>query len=201
MFAGGTETTSSTVDWAMVELMRNPRVMAKAQAEVRQVMKNSSIIYEEEDIKKLNYLKLVIMETHRLHPPFPMIPRSSREPRQINGYALPDKQKVLVNIWAIHRDPKYWTNPETFQPEQFQDLSLDLTGSDFRYLPFGSGKRVCPGITFGSASVVLPLAHLLCNFNWELPHGMDAQAMNMIENSGIASSRKQNLFVVATPYA
>lgn len=202
MFAGGTETSSSTVDWAMTELIRNPQVMAKAQDEIRQMVKergNDNI--EEEDIKKLKYLRLVMMETLRLHPQGSIIPRVSREARQISGYTIPAKINVLVNVWAIQRDPKYWDHPESFDPERFvKEASLDITGGDFRYLPFGSGKRMCPGMAFGWASVSLPLAQLLYNFNWELPAGVDAQALNMLETSGLTTSRKEKLFVVATPY-
>ncbi|KAH6814707.1 hypothetical protein C2S51_023725 [Perilla frutescens var. frutescens] len=180
MFTGGTETSSSTLEWVMTELLRNPQVMAKAQAEVRQVLINKNSI-EEEDIKKLHYLKLVIMETHRLHPQGSLLPRACREQRQIRGYTIPKKARVLVNIWEIQRDPKYWVDPEMFDPERFRDQpSFDFSGNDFRYLPFGSGKRICPGITFGSTSVVFPLVHLLYNFDWKLPSGVRAEDLNMI---------------------
>ncbi|KAH6814708.1 hypothetical protein C2S51_023726 [Perilla frutescens var. frutescens] len=199
MFAAGTETSASTLDWVMTELVRNPRVMAKAQTEVREMVKGGSI--EEEDIQKMHYLKVVIMETLRLHPQASLIPRASREPCQISGYTIPEKVKVLVNAWAIQRDPNYWADPEIFQPERFQNQpSMDYTGSDFRYLPFGSGKRACPGMPFGWASVTLPLAHILYNFNWKLPHGVRAQNLNMIEKTSLSTPRKDELFVVATPY-
>ncbi|KAH6774754.1 hypothetical protein C2S51_013158 [Perilla frutescens var. frutescens] len=202
LFTGGTDTSSSTVEWVMTELLRNPQVMAKAQAEVRQVLVNRSGIEEqEEDIKKLHYLKLVIMETHRLHPQGSLLPRASREQRQIRGYTIPEKARVLVNVWEIHRDPKYWIDPESFEPERFRDQpTFDFTGNDFRYLPFGSGKRICPGIAFASASVVITLAHLLYHFDWKLPPGVRAQDLNMIEDYGITTSRRQNLIVVATPF-
>ncbi|KAL0297341.1 UNVERIFIED_CONTAM: Premnaspirodiene oxygenase [Sesamum radiatum] len=171
MFSAGTETSSTAIDWTMAELVRNQRVMAKAQA-----------------------------ETLRLHPPVPILPRASREEREISGYTIPAKVKVLVNNWAMQRDPKYWTNPETFEPERFENQSLDFLGGDFQYLPFGTGRRMCPGMTFGLASVELPLAQLLYSFNWKLPDGVKAQDLDMIENPGITASRKDNLFVVATPY-
>ncbi|KAI3454013.1 hypothetical protein Pfo_010676 [Paulownia fortunei] len=199
MFSAGTETSSTAIDWTMTELMRNPRVMAKAQAEVREVFKGSKII-EENDVQKLKYLKLVIREALRLHPPVPILPRASREEREINGYTIPSKVKVLVNNWAMQRDPKYWTDPESFEPERFEKQSLDFLGGDFQYLPFGTGRRMCPGMTFGLASVELPLAQLLYSFNWKLPDGVKEEALDMIENPGITASRKDNLFVVATPY-
>ncbi|KAH6814709.1 hypothetical protein C2S51_023727 [Perilla frutescens var. frutescens] len=199
MFAGGSESSASILDWVMIELLRNPQVMAKAQTEVREMMKGGSI--EEEDIQKMPYLKVVIMETLRLHPQVSIIPRATKEPCQISGYTIPGKVKVLVNAWAIQRDPDYWADPEKFQPERFQNQpSVDYTGSDFRYLPFASGKRVCPGMAFGLANVTLPLAHLLYNFNWKLPHGVRAQDLNMIEKTSLSTPRKDELFVVVTPY-
>ncbi|KAH6836691.1 hypothetical protein C2S53_007348 [Perilla frutescens var. hirtella] len=199
MFTAGTETSASTLDWVMTELVRNPQVMVKVQTEVREMVNGGSI--EDEDIQKMHYLKVVIMETLRLHPQVSVIPRVSREPCQISGYTIPGKVKVLVNAWAIQRDPDYWADPEIFQPERFQNQpSVDYTGSDFHYLPFGSGKRVCPGMAFGWASVTLPLAHLLYNFNWKLPHGVRVQDLNMIEKTSLTAPRKDELFVVATTY-
>ncbi|KAK6129776.1 hypothetical protein DH2020_036483 [Rehmannia glutinosa] len=199
IFIAGTETSSTTIDWAMAELMRNPRVMAKVQAEVREVFKGSKII-EESDVQKLKYLKLVIRETFRLHSPLPLLLRASREEREINGYTIPAKVKVFMNTWAMQRDPKYWTNPEDFEPERFENLAVDFVGSDFHYLPFGAGKRMCPGMTFGLASVELPLAQLLYSFDWKLPDGGNPESLNMIENTGLTATRKDNLSVVPTPY-
>ncbi|KAL0447520.1 UNVERIFIED_CONTAM: Premnaspirodiene oxygenase [Sesamum latifolium] len=199
MFSAGTDTSSTAIDWTMAELMRNPRVMAKAQAEVREVFKGSKII-QETDLQKLKYLKLVIRESLRLHPPVPLLPRASREERQISGYTIPAKVKVLVNNWAMQRDPEYWTNPETFEPERFENQALDFLGADFQFLPFGTGRRMCPGMTFALANVELPLAQLLYSFNWKLPNGVRAEDLDMIESPGITATRKAALFVVATPY-
>lgn len=195
MFSAGTETSSTAIDWAMVELMKNPKAMAKAQAELRQAK-----TLEEDDVHNMKYLKLVIKETLRLHPPIPMVPRVSREAREIKGYIIPANMKVMVNIWAMHRDPRFWKDPERFEPERFEARAFDFTGGDFEYLPFGSGRRMCPGITFGMATVELALAHLLYSFDWKLPEGSRVEDLDMLENDGITASRKDNLFVVATPY-
>nr|XP_016439312.1 PREDICTED: premnaspirodiene oxygenase-like isoform X1 [Nicotiana tabacum] len=160
MFAAGTETTSTTIDWAMVELIRNASVFAKAQAEVREVFRRIET-FDENDVEELKYLKLVIKETLRLHPPLPlMLPRECREETNINGFTIPLKSKVMVNVWAIGRDPKYWDDAENFKPERFEQSSVDFTGNNFEYLPFGSGRRICPGILFGLANIYLPLAQL-----------------------------------------
>nr|BBJ56553.1 cytochrome P450 [Perilla frutescens] len=201
MFGGGSETSAAAVVWAMTELIRHPPVMAKAQAEVRQVITSHNFI-EEEVTPNLHYLKLIIMETLRLHPLATVINRVSREPREIGGYTVPANVRVAVNIWAIHRDPKSWPDPETFKPERFEDQqSFDFTGNnDFRYIPFGSGRRMCPGLTYGLVSVTYILAQLLYNFNWKLPDGVDAQTLNMIEHNGITTSRKQELIVIPIPF-
>ncbi|KAL2548302.1 Cytochrome [Forsythia ovata] len=199
MMSAGTNTSSSTTDWAMVELIRNPRVMLKAQAEVREIFKGLEII-DDTDLQKLKYLKMVIKETFRMHTPVPLLPRASTKDCEVNGYFIPANARVLVNAWEMGRDPKYWTNPENFEPERFENNGVDFTGNHFEYLPFGSGIRMCPGMTFGIAGIELPLAQLLYNFDWKLPDGINPDNLDMTENYGLTVSRKQHLYVIATPY-
>ncbi|KAL7122296.1 hypothetical protein ACP275_01G036800 [Erythranthe tilingii] len=199
MFSAGTDTSSTAIDWTMTELMRNPRVMAKAQAEVREAFKETEPI-DEGNTQHLKYLKMVIKESLRLHPPVPLLPRASREEMVLNGYTIPANVKVIVNNWAIQRDPKHWENPDSFEPERFEkNNSRDFLGGDFEFLPFGSGKRMCPGITFSMAGVELVLAQLLYSFNWKLPDGVNPGSLDLIENHGITGQRKENLYVVAQP--
>ncbi|CAA0838333.1 Cytochrome P450 71B34 [Striga hermonthica] len=200
LFAAGTETSSIVIDWTMVELMRNPRVMAKAQAEIRQAFQKDQTIEEQDLTHKLKYLKLVIKESLRLHPPIPIIPRLSREECVLDGYTIPAKSRVLVNNWAMQRDPKYWKDPESFVPDRFEDGGLDFMNEGLQYLPFGMGKRMCPGMAFGLASIELPLARLLYSFDWKLPEGVRAEDLDMTENPGVTASRKDKLFLVAIPY-
>ncbi|KAL3537118.1 hypothetical protein ACH5RR_000484 [Cinchona calisaya] len=199
MFTGGTESTAVTIQWALSELMRHPGVMKKAQAQVRQVCKRKKII-EDDDIQNLKYLKMVIQETIRLHTPAPLIPRASRENREINGYMIPNKTQVIVNAWAIARDPEYWDEPEKFKPERFENKSFDYMGTQSEYIPFGTGRRMCPGVTFGLASVELSLAHLLYHFDWRLPDGMMPNDLDMDEVDGLVVGRKTDLQLIATPY-
>ncbi|MQL41643.1 cytochrome P450, partial [Escherichia coli] len=103
---------------------------------------------------------------------------------KINGYDIPAKSKVLINVWAIGRDPKCWTEAESFHPERFLNSSLDFKGSDYEFIPFGSGRRMCPGITFATPNMELPLAQLLYHFDWKLPNGMKSEELDMIELSG-----------------
>lgn len=181
-------------------MMLNPNVMAKAQSEVRQVFKGKKK-YDEKDVEKLTYLKLVIKETLRLHAPFPLIgPREYRETTNIDGYTIPYKARVLVNAWAIARDPKNWENPESFIPERFENSSIDFMGNNFEYIPFGAGRRMCPGIHFGLANVALPLAQLLHHFEWELPYGVDPKDLDMTETHGSAASKEKDLYLITTEY-
>ncbi|KAF5795836.1 putative premnaspirodiene oxygenase [Helianthus annuus] len=164
MFAAGTDTASVIIEWAMFELMLNPRVMHKLQGEIRRVFQGKKKVYES-DIEDLEYLSLVINETLRLHPPIPLIPRECREKCEIGGYNIPVNTKITINIWKIGRDPDYWNNPESFIPERFSESSIDFKGTYFEYLPFGAGRRICPGLTMGLAIVELVLTRLLYHFN------------------------------------
>lgn len=200
MFAAGTETSSTTMDWAMVEMIKNSCILAKAQAEVRNAFRGKET-FDENDIEELQYLKLIVKETLRLHPPLQLIlPRECREEVDINGYTIPLKTKVIINVWALGRDPKYWDDPESFKPERFEQSSVDFVGNNFEFLPFGSGRRVCPGILFGLANVYLPLAKLLYHFDWKLPDGVKPSDLDMTESDGASCTRKDDLYLILTPY-
>ncbi|CAI9094653.1 OLC1v1030430C1 [Oldenlandia corymbosa var. corymbosa] len=175
----GTETSSSTVEWAMAELIGHPEVMSKLQNEIRMAFKEKETI-EEDDIQELRYLQSVIKEILRLHPPLPfLVPRERREQTEIDGYIIPVKTHVFVNVWTIARDSEYWDDPESFKPEGFDESDKDFAGNHFEYIPFGAGRRICPGISFGLANVYLPLALLLYHFDWELPGGMNPKDLDM----------------------
>nr|WGJ63444.1 CYP71D1-like protein [Aquilaria sinensis] len=193
---GGAETSSTATEWVMSEMLRNPNVLEKAQAEVRQVVGTKGAV-DEDDIKELNYLKSVIKETLRLHPPLPLLLfRTNTDKCEISGYDIPAKTQVIVNAWAIGRDPKRWTDPETFNPGRFECNSLDFRGMDFSFIPFGAGRRICPGIAFGVANVELPLANLLYHFDWALPDGQKYQDLDMTESFGASVRRKSDLLLV-----
>ncbi|OMO59093.1 Cytochrome P450 [Corchorus capsularis] len=199
ILATGTDTSSTTIVWAMAEMMKNPRVMEKAQAEVRQIFDRTGEV-NESNIHKSKYLNLVIKETLRLHPPVPLIPRENVERCEIKGYEIPAKSKVLVNIWAIGREPNYWNEAERFNPERFLDSSIDYRGLNFEYIPFGGGRRICPGISFGMAVVELCLANLLYLFDWKLPNGMKHEDLDMTEAFSATGKRKTDLCLIPIPY-
>ncbi|XP_019460468.1 PREDICTED: cytochrome P450 71D10-like [Lupinus angustifolius] len=196
MFGGGGETTSSTVVWCLSEMIKKPKVMEEAQAEVRKVYDNKGYV-DESELHQLIYLKAVIKETLRLHPPVPLLmPRENKDSSKINGYDIPPKCKVLINAFAIGRDPKYWNEPESFNPERFLNSSVDYKGTDFEFIPFGAGRRICPGITFAIPNMELPLATLLYHFDWKLPNGMKNEELDMDESSGLAIKRKNDLCLI-----
>ncbi|XP_014504498.1 cytochrome P450 71D7-like [Vigna radiata var. radiata] len=195
IFGGGTDTSTATIEWAMSEMLKNPKVMAKAQEEVRGVF-GSKGYSNEESLEELKYLKAVIKETMRLHPPFPLLhPRECRETCEVKGYMIPAGTQVMVNAWAIGRDPDYWNDPEKFNPERFIDSPIDYKGSHHEFIPFGAGRRICPGISFGVITIELCLAQLLYYFNWKLPIG-DKENLEMAEALGAFSRRKTDLVLV-----
>ncbi|WMV43309.1 hypothetical protein MTR67_036694 [Solanum verrucosum] len=199
LFFGGTETPSVIIQWALSELMKNPNVMTKAQAEVRCVCKGKKDL-NDNDVEELKYLKLVINETLRLHPASPLLGlRQCREETQIDGYTIPLRAQVIVNGWAIARDPESWDDPETFVPERFENSCVDFNGNHFQYIPFGAGSRMCPGMHFGLANVVYPLAQLLYHFDWKLPYGQQPEDLDMTETLGISATRKNDLHLIAIP--
>nr|CAB3493013.1 unnamed protein product [Digitaria exilis] len=176
-----------------VLLMRNPDVMSRAQAEVRGAFMSQSKVLEE-GLSNLTYLHWVIKETLRLHTPGPLlIPRECQETCKVLGYDAPKGAMVLVNAWAISRDPQSWEEPEQFKPERFQSDTRDFRGNDFEFTPFGAGRRICPGMSFGLANVELALANLLFYFDWSLPDGILPNEVDMTEAMGITARRKSDL--------
>ncbi|KAL1201024.1 Cytochrome P450 71B4 [Cardamine amara subsp. amara] len=170
IYLAGVDTSAITMIWAMAELVRNPRVMKKAQDEIQNCIGiKTKERLAEEDLDKLQYLKLVVKETLRLHPPAPLlIPRETMSQIKIQGYDIPPKTILVVNAWSIGRDPKHWKNPEEFNPERFIDCPVEYKGNSFEMLPFGSGRRICPGMAFGIATIELGLLNLLYFFDWRM---------------------------------
>ncbi|XP_012568703.1 cytochrome P450 71D10-like [Cicer arietinum] len=196
MFFAGSDTSSGTVLWVMSEMVKNPKVMEQAQAEIRKVFDKKGCV-DETELHQLIYLKFVIKETLRLHPPAPLlVPRESREKCQINGYDIPAKTRVTINAWAIGRDPKFWVEAESFKPERFINNPIDFKGTDFDYIPFGAGRRMCPGIAFALPNVELTLVQLLYHFDWKLPNGMNNEELDMTESFGITAGRKHDLCLI-----
>lgn len=200
MFVAGTDTSSTTLVWIMAELMKNPSAMRKAQEEVRGVVKEKGLVQVKEGhLPELVYLKMVVKEVLRLHPPAPLlVPRETRERCSIAGYEIPAKMRVLINATSIAMDSEYWENPEEFRPERFLNTDIDFRGKDFELLPFGAGRRGCPGINFALVIIELALANLLHGFDWNLSDGARAEDIDMEETFGIAVHKKTPLYLVAS---
>ncbi|XP_039057128.1 cytochrome P450 71B37-like isoform X2 [Hibiscus syriacus] len=199
MFLGGIDTSALTVIWAMAELMRKPPLMKKAQAEVRGIVGKKKGRVPETDLDQLQYVKLIIKETLRLHPPAPLLlPRESISHFKINGFNIYPKTLIQVNAWAIGRDPKYWKNPEEFSPDRFIEDTMDSKVQRFELLSFGGGRRGCPGMYMGTVASEHLLANLLYCFDWALPAGTKEADVNMEEQTGqcLTLSKKTPLLLV-----
>jgi cytochrome P450 len=181
----------------MAELMRKPETMKKLQDEVRGVVKRNELI-RTEDLSNMEYLRAVIKEILRLHPPTPLLlPRLTMEECKIDGFTIPKGTRTLVNCWAIQRDPKLWEAPEEFKPERFVGSQVDYKGNDFHFIPFGAGRRICPGFLMATATAELALANLVHQFDWELPKGTTIDNFDMSEEPALSVHRKDSIELVA----
>ncbi|KAI7731306.1 hypothetical protein M8C21_002582 [Ambrosia artemisiifolia] len=198
VLVAGTDTGASIVVWAMASLIRNPKVMQKAQEELRNMIGKKSKI-DEDDLPGLPYLKAVIKETMRLYPPAPLlVPRETRKDSNVHGYEIKQKTLVYVNAWAIGRDPKSWDNPEEFLPERFiSGCHVNFKGNDFDLIPFGAGRRICPGMSIGVIMVELLLANLLYMFDWGLLDGLRKEDIDFDAMPGITMHKRNELCLLA----
>ncbi|KAL8150074.1 hypothetical protein AgCh_006908 [Apium graveolens] len=196
VIVGGGDTSAAAAVWAMTFLIKNPATMNKAQQEVREITGKKGFV-DETDLQKLVYLKAIVKESLRLHPPAPLlVARETIEKCVISGYEIEAKTRVYINAYAIGRDPESWENPDEALPERFINSSIDFRGQDFELLPFGGGRRMCPGISMGVAMTELMLANLLYSFNWELPPGMKLADIDMAALPGITMQKKNDLCLV-----
>lgn len=199
LIAGGTESSAVTVEWAISELLKKPEIFKKATEELDRVIGRERWV-EENDIVNLPYIDAIIKETMRLHPVAPMlVPRLSREDCNIAGYDILKGTRVLVNVWTIGRDPTLWDNPDEFCPERFTGKAIDVKGHDFELLPFGAGRRMCPGYSLGLKVIQSSLANILHGFTWKLPENMKKEDLNMEEIFGLSTPRKFPLVTVVKP--
>ncbi|KAG6650770.1 hypothetical protein CIPAW_06G065900 [Carya illinoinensis] len=168
LFIGGVDTSAITMIWAMAELVRNPKVMKRAQDEVRKIVRNKGRV-PEIDTDHLPYIKMILTETFRLHPPIPLLPRQPIVPFKLNGYDI-NPQSIM------HK------NPKEFIPERFIDHSVDYKWQNFELLPFGASRRGCLGMYMGTSTIELALVNLLYCFDWKLPPEMKDEDINMEES-------------------
>ncbi|XP_051129191.1 cytochrome P450 84A1-like [Andrographis paniculata] len=196
---GGTETVASGIEWTLSELLRNPQHLKTVQQELADVVGQDRQV-EEADFKNLPYLNCCIKEALRLHPPIPILLHETAVAATVDGYHIPKRSRVMINVWAISRDERVWEDPEEFKPERFlKDGAPDFNGRHFEFITFGSGRRSCPGMQLGLFAVEMAVARLLHGFSWELPDGMSPEKMDMGDVFGLAATRSRRLVAVPNP--
>lgn len=196
MFVAGTDTSSSTVEWGMTEILRKPEVYKKVVAELDRVVGNNRFV-EENDIPKLTYFQAAVKEVFRLHPGVPLlIPHRTNEACEVYGYHVPKHAIVFVNVWGMARDPNVWPEPYEFRPDRFVGGNIDVKGQDFELLPFGTGRRSCVGMPLGHRMVHYSLASLLHAFEWNFS---DEIMEDMTEKVAITLQKAKSLVGVPKP--
>ncbi|OMO70676.1 Cytochrome P450 [Corchorus olitorius] len=195
MLLAGTDTTVNAMEWAFSLLLNHPLVLKKAQAEIESKVGNHRLI-DDTDITQLPYLNCIINETLRMYPPAPLLlPHESSEECLLGGFRIPRGTTLLVNMWAIQNDPKIWTDPTRFMPERFQGLEGSRDG--FRFMPFGSGRRGCPGENLGLRMVGLTLGSLLQCFEWSR---ISEEQVDMKEGPGFTMRKALPLQAKCKPF-
>ncbi|XP_057950578.1 probable (S)-N-methylcoclaurine 3'-hydroxylase isozyme 2 [Malania oleifera] len=195
LFMAGTENTAEITVWTMAELIKNHEAMDKLHEELANVVHGN--IVRESHLPQLPYLEACVKETMRLHPPAPfLLAHRNLEACKVMGYDIPKDSQVLVNVWAISRDPKHWEDALSFKPERFLNSSLDYKGHNFEFLPFGAGRRICPGLPIAARQIPLLVATLVHLFNWSLPGNMDAAKLDMAEKFATALKKEQPLYLI-----
>lgn len=201
LFNAGTDTSSSTIEWALAELIYNPKILKRAQEEMDQVIGRNRRLMEA-DIPRLPYLRSICKESFRKHPSTPLnLPRVASEDCVVNGCNIPKDTRLMVNIWAIGRDPDVWENPIVFNPDRFmfgEKVKIDPSGNDFELIPFGAGRRICAGTKMGIVLVEYLLGTLVHSFDWKLA-GDQVSEMNMEEAFGLALQKAVPLAAMVTP--
>lgn len=194
----GSESTAETLIWALSLLLNHPNILKIAQNELDvQVGKQRWI--EEADINKLSFLQAIVKETFRLYPPGPLSgPREATEDCYLGNIFVPKGARLIVNLWKLHRDPRIWSDPLEFKPERFLNshANISLKGQSFEYIPFSSGRRMCPAVNYGMSVVQLTLARMLQAFDITTPMGMP---VDMGEGLGVALPKLKPLEVLLTP--
>jgi cytochrome P450 len=201
MLVAGTDTSSTTIEWTIAELLRHPDKLKRVREELNSVVGANQLV-KEEDLDRLPYLNAIVKESFRLHPATPLgLPRESHQPFQLQGYTLPKGTRLFINQWAVHRDPGVYDLPEEFKPERFlEGGEISIVGdSQYQLIPFGSGRRNCVGLPMAQLVIRLVLAHLLHSVDFALPEGQEPKDLDMSESFGIAAPLVSPLMLYATP--
>ncbi|KAL2337765.1 hypothetical protein Fmac_012211 [Flemingia macrophylla] len=179
LLVAGTDTTAYGLERIMSELMHNPETMSKVKQELAEIIGVGKYV-EESDIARLPYLRAVIKEGLRMHPPAPLVPRRAKRDVQVCEYMIPEGAQVLINVGFICRNPEVWENAHVFSPERFLDSDIDVKlGRDFKLTPFGSGRRICPGSSLAIRMMHVMLGSFINCFHWKLENNMDPKDMDL----------------------
>ncbi|GAA0156575.1 oxygenase [Lithospermum erythrorhizon] len=199
LFAAATDTTTVTVEWAMAEVLRSSRIKKKIEDELAQVIGRGKVV-EEADIERLPYLSCVVKETFRLHPAGPtLIPRKAEQNVDIFGFRVPKGSRLLINAWAIGRDSSFFEDSDIYWPDRFLKSNIDVRGHDFELIPFGSGRRSCPGLPLAYRMVPVMLGSLLNSFEWKLQSGITQEQLDMVEKDGVVLQMEKPLQAIPIP--
>ncbi|KAL3641477.1 hypothetical protein CASFOL_016445 [Castilleja foliolosa] len=199
LLAGGTDTSATTVEWAIHEILKHPHTIEKAKEELDRVIGRNRWV-QENDFTQLPYIDAIIKESMRLHPLATLLaPHYAIEDCNVLGYDISKGTTVFINTWSIGRDPNAWDEPEKFWPERFLGKSIDMLGSNFALLPFGSGRRRCPGYNLGLKIVRTTLANLIHGFDLRLVEGMSVEDICMEEEYGLTTHPKKPLTIIMKP--
>ncbi|MCD7465895.1 hypothetical protein HAX54_002103 [Datura stramonium] len=201
LFVAGAETTSMTIQWAMRLLLAHPKAFHKLRSEIDSKVGNERLL-NESDFANLPYLHCVINETLRLYPPVPLLlPHYSLEDCTVGGYDVPKNTILMVNAWTIHRDPELWDEPEKFKPERFERMEGEKEGFNYKFVPFGMGRRACPGANMGMRTVSLVLGSLVQWFDWKssVDQLEEIYEMDASYNSKVISSKDKPLEAICIP--
>ncbi|KAF8686191.1 hypothetical protein HU200_043634 [Digitaria exilis] len=196
IFVAGSDTSSTTIEWAMAALLNTPRVMEKVKGELKSVLGHKTQV-EESDIAQLPYLQAVVKEVLRLYPSVATSFYRAEATVQVQGYTIPQGTTIILNIWAVHRNPDVWNDPEKFMPERFMHGDTDFSSKDCRLIPFGGGRRICIGFPLAYRTVHLILASLLHRFDWILPEETSKNGVDMTEKYGLVISMANPLKAIA----
>ena len=189
----GPETTVATIEWAMANIMKNHNVMERIQEELAEIVGLNNMV-EESHLPELQYLDATIKETLRLYPVVPfLIPRTPSQACMVGGYTIPKGCTIFLNVWSIHRDPRYWDNPLEFNPERFVTNKWNYSGNNLKFFPFGAGRRSCAGARLAEKMLMFTLASLLHSFDWSLPEGDEH---DLTEKFGISLQKKTPLVAI-----
>ena len=199
-FVAGTETLLWSIEWALAELVNNPDIQARIQDELDKILGKGKLICEADTHNnKLPYLMAFVKEVMRFHMCIPqLVPHLNLEPAKLLGYDIPAGSRIFVNSWWIANNPKYWDEPEKFVPERFLNSDSELTGNDFRFLPFGAGRRACPGINIAVPLLPIVIGSLVQTFDLHPPPGV--KKLDLTEQGGqFSNSILHRSIIVAKP--